>query len=82
MWVVSSIVITAIVVLTSGLAKHYTHRIGRQFVKRMHREVFEKLLNRKNESTNTQSQVVFVLNLLLDGNFKGLDVYISKNEYV
>lgn len=56
----------------NGLAKHYSHRIGRKFVKSLQKDIFKKVLNNVGSDLATfQSQTVFVMNLLLDGNFKG-----------
>lgn len=65
------LVVVAILVLSNFLLKHYSHRIGRRFVKTMEKDIFDKVLNSSVSSTSIQSRTVYVLNLLLDGNFKG-----------
>lgn len=62
----------ATLVLTSGLFKHYTHRIGRRVVKQIQKDIFDKLMRSPVEPAAIQSQLVYALNTFLEGNFKGL----------
>lgn len=66
-------------VFTSGLFKHYTHRIGRRFVKRTQKDIFDKVMRSPLEPTATQTQLVYVLNTLLEGNFRGMMMAIHRS---
>lgn len=61
-----------LLLISNGLVKHYSHRIGRKFVKSLQKDVFKKVLNNTvSDPAALQSHTVYVMNLLLDGNFKG-----------